>query len=1134
MKRIVREEKRVGANDTRRLRVVVTGESSGAQQSLEQVGNSADKSESKLASLAKTVAGFAGKGVLALGAVGAAAATMGISTATNLEKVTVGFTTMLGSATKAQAFLKQLQQFANTTPFEFDDVTGAAQKFLSMGFAAKDVIPMLTAVGDAVAAMGGGAEQIDSVTTALSQMQVKGHVAGDEIMQLSEQGVPALQILADGFGVSTQQMQKMISNGSVLSGKAIPLIVKGLEDGTQHVKGFGGMMQAQSETMAGKWSTFMDTMKTGLGNLAYKFLPIAKKAVDIASTAFQSFFSGLSGTGSGGISALYNFGAALTAFFKTAQGETVNAKGLVGQFANFGAAIRAAITAFQDGKTASDGFAGELETVAVWLRKLVDAAKATADGVTVVIGWLREHDKVAAALAITMGTLVAVTKAYAIVTAVQAAGGILGMVKNLTLIQNIMKVVTALQWAYNGAMAAAAYLRIAGYLTGLSLAQKAVAAATKIATAAQWLWDAALDANPIGIVIVAIAAFVAAIVILWKNNEGFRNWVVNVLWASLKRAWEQITGAVQAAVGGMIAAWNGFKNGVLAIWNAIIGFLRPIASAIAAVLSPIFQVIGKIASVFNAFYVNVWKALWILIQIAVKIFIAYFTNIWWPAVSRIFNFVAGIVRWLANGVWGPAWGTMKAIAGAIADWFNNKIVASWNRAFTQIRNFLSDMKRGWDVIWDAIKAKVQNVINNIAGPVLKIYDGAVAKFKLYLAAFQQVWGQKWDAIKNKITGVVNGIKGAFNNMRDGIKSAWDKIVSLTKAPVNFLINSVYDDRIVPFFNKLASSFGIKTRLSNIKGFAKGGMVPGTGRGDTVPAYLTPGEGILTLKEMRALGGAKGFNALRQSIQGYAKGGIVGDAGGWVKSLAGKASGFIQGIASSAVKPLVNTLHSFINSHMSPDGVSGYLRAGGNNVLDKLLAWVSGKDKEASTSVAGSALAFGRGAISGWRNMLAAINGAGFNFHPSVGQTYGGTHATGSYHYQGRAVDLSPPSMKAFNWILGTYGKNIKELIYGPAGGRSIKNGRPHNYSSALLAQHYNHIHWAMDEASTVQPGWFAGYNGTGKPETLVNADKIGSGDTHVTININGSGDPKAVAKEVRNEFIKLSKRNGNRAGLPNK
>lgn len=1128
----------MGANDTRRLRVVVTGDSGQAQQALEQVGKSSEKSESKIASLAKTAAGFAGKGVFAFGAIAAAAGTMGFATATNLEQVSVGFTTMLGSAQKAQKFLKQLQQFANTTPFEFEDVTGAAQKFLSMGFAAKDVIPMLTSVGDAVAAMGGGAEQIDSVTTALSQMKIKGKVAGDEIMQLSEQGVPALQILADGFGVSTGEMSKMISNGKVLSDKAIPMIVKGLEDGTKNVKGFGGMMAAQSETMAGKWSTFMDTMKTGLGNLATKFLPTAKKAVDIASSSFQAFFGGLQGaaaTGSGGISKVFGtIGGAIGAMVKAFQTGSSVSKGFVGKLELVTATAKNMFLIFTGTEIAAEAENPFTKAAHFIVNDFVPALKKGIDQITIIIGWLREHDKVAAALAITMGSLVAITKAYAIVTAVQAAGGILGMVKNLTLIQNIMKVVTALQWAYNGAMAAASFLQIAGYLSALAIAQKAAAAASKIATAVQWLWNAALTANPIGIVVVAIAALVAAVILLWKNNEGFRKFVVNVLWGSLKAAWNGIVTGVKAAVDGMITAWNAFKNFFVGVWNAIVGFLKPIIAVIVAIFGPIVSAIIKIESTIWAFYTAAWKIVWILIQIAVKIFVAFFMGTV-QALTIGIQKIGSAISWLFHAVWDPTWKLIKAAAQLVADWFNSKIVPLWNRAFTQVKNFLDAMKRGFIVIWDAIKAKISSVFNAIAGPVMKVWNDAVNTFKRYLTAFKIVWGAQWDAMKSKLDKVVGGIKSAFNGMKDGIKAAWDKVVSLTKAPVNFVINQVYNDRIRAFFNKLASSFGLKTRLDPIKGFARGGTVPGTGRGDTVPAMLTPGEGILTTKEMRNLGGVKGFNELRQSIRGYAKGGVVGSIGGWANDLAGKASGFIQGIASGAVKPLVNTLRSFVNAHLGTGGISGYMRGGANNVLDKLLAWVAGKDKEAS--IAGLAVNgvkgfLGNGKVMGWQNMVRAINAAGFNFHPSHGQTTGGTHAVGSYHYQGRAVDLSPPSMKAFNWILSTYGKNIKELIYGPAGGRSIKNGQPHRYSNALLSQHYNHVHWAMDDATTVQPGWFQGYNGTGKPETLVNADKyLGSGVTiNGGIHLHGVQDVKGL----RDELLKLGKRNGGRSGLPGK
>src|SRR5262245_42714362 len=78
----------------------------------------------------------------------------------SLEQSKIAFTTMLGGAQQADAFLQQLQQFAANTPFEFPDLVTASKRMLAFGFQSQQVVPLLTAVGDAVAAVGGGAETI--------------------------------------------------------------------------------------------------------------------------------------------------------------------------------------------------------------------------------------------------------------------------------------------------------------------------------------------------------------------------------------------------------------------------------------------------------------------------------------------------------------------------------------------------------------------------------------------------------------------------------------------------------------------------------------------------------------------------------------------------------------------------------------------------------------------------------------------------------------------------------------------------------------------------------------------------------------------------------------------------------------
>jgi len=167
-------------------------------------------------------------------------------------------TNMLGSAEKATAFVKELQDFAANTPFEFNDVTKASQKFLAFGFTAEQIIPTLTAVGDAAAGVGAGQDGVNRLTIALGQIAAKGKLASQEIMQITELGIPAWQLLADKLGTDVATAQDMVTKRMVDSQMALDALVGGMENR------YGGMMEQQSGTIIGTWSNLMD----GLGQLA--------------------------------------------------------------------------------------------------------------------------------------------------------------------------------------------------------------------------------------------------------------------------------------------------------------------------------------------------------------------------------------------------------------------------------------------------------------------------------------------------------------------------------------------------------------------------------------------------------------------------------------------------------------------------------------------------------------------------------------------------------------------------------------------------------------------------------------------------------------------------------------------------
>ena len=130
--------------------------------------------------------------------------------------------------------------------------------------------------------------------------------------------------------------------------------------------------------------------------------------------------------------------------------------------------------------------------------------------------------------------------------------------------------------------------------------------ANESATVAQWLLNAAMNANPIVLVVTLIAGLVAAIVTLWNTNEGFRNAVISA-WEAIKSAAETIFTAVanfftetipnafqsmldwisdgissfvnigyeivDSIMSGISAAWNGLVSWFNGIWNSLFGGL---------------------------------------------------------------------------------------------------------------------------------------------------------------------------------------------------------------------------------------------------------------------------------------------------------------------------------------------------------------------------------------------------------------------------------------------------------------------------------------------------------------------------------------------------------------------------------
>lgn len=199
------------------------------------------------------------KGMVALGGVMVGLGVKSIALAGELRTTQRAFETMLGSADAAKQMIDDLRQLDDISVLGFEDLSEGAQRLLAFKFAAQDVIPILDVVGNASAALGKGAEGVDRITLALSQMQAKGRVQGQEMLQLAEAGINAYDYLADHLGMSVPQLMDEISKGAVSSTTAINAILLGMQ------KDYGGAMQKMADETPAVWDTIVSNVKQIFG-----------------------------------------------------------------------------------------------------------------------------------------------------------------------------------------------------------------------------------------------------------------------------------------------------------------------------------------------------------------------------------------------------------------------------------------------------------------------------------------------------------------------------------------------------------------------------------------------------------------------------------------------------------------------------------------------------------------------------------------------------------------------------------------------------------------------------------------------------------------------------------------------------
>lgn len=145
------------------------------------------------------------------------------------QQVRAGLTAILGTTVAATDLLGQVNKLNDTSPFPRSAFLSATQQLVGFGVQAQKVVPIIDAVQNAVAGIGGGANDIAMFTRAFAQIQSQGRLTGDVLFTLGEKGIDAAAIIGKQMGQTGQEIKDAVTAGTIDSAKAIDALTVGLK-----------------------------------------------------------------------------------------------------------------------------------------------------------------------------------------------------------------------------------------------------------------------------------------------------------------------------------------------------------------------------------------------------------------------------------------------------------------------------------------------------------------------------------------------------------------------------------------------------------------------------------------------------------------------------------------------------------------------------------------------------------------------------------------------------------------------------------------------------------------------------------------------------------------------------------------
>lgn len=249
------------------------------------------------------------------------------------EKLEVAMNTMLQSKERADALMTQMVRTAATTPFGLQEVASGAKQLLAYGMASEEVNGTLIKLGDIAAGLS---IPLGDIIYLYGTTMAQGRIYTQDLNQFTNRGIPMLKELASQFGVAESQVKKLVEEGKV----GFPEVKKAIDSMTGAGGKFGGLMEAQSKTIAGQISNLEDQLDTIFNSIGKSNEGVISSALSSTQTLLDNWQS----VGTAIMTVVATFGAYKAALIATSALRNVAENQ---RYKDTAAAIQSEITAIQ-------------------------------------------------------------------------------------------------------------------------------------------------------------------------------------------------------------------------------------------------------------------------------------------------------------------------------------------------------------------------------------------------------------------------------------------------------------------------------------------------------------------------------------------------------------------------------------------------------------------------------------------------------------------------------------------------------------------------------------------------------------------------------------------------------------------